>query len=270
LPKVDVVVREGTPIVATPEEDVKKDSKPLDSIETPKITGPKLTVMILTQPSRAPYLSRLMSSLTQQIGNGNYHVEVLTRIFDESMDLGTNRKQLREQAKGEYSVFIDDDDIVADDYFSKIYPLLDGVDYIAYNIQLFIDGNKQKPTYHSLKYTKWSEDDSAYYRDLSHVNPIKTELALKVKMSGGHGEDARWANELRTLKVVRSEHYINEPMYFYYFRTSKDHSPVQLSGQPVIAHASGPISKKACPKCGSGALGMAGGMRRCNQCGHAF
>src|SRR5690242_9369885 len=110
LPKVDVVVREGTPIVATPEEDVKKDSKPLDSIETPKVTSPKITVIILTQPSRVRRLSRLMCSVTLQIGNGSYRVEVLHCIFDDSLDLGTSRLQLRDKATGEYRVFIADDD----------------------------------------------------------------------------------------------------------------------------------------------------------------
>jgi hypothetical protein len=28
--------------------------------------------------------------------------------------------------------------------------------------------------------------------------------------------------------------------------------------------------RHACPKCGSSAIGIAGGMRRCNQCGHSF
>jgi hypothetical protein len=45
-----------------------------------------------------------------------------------------------------------------------------------------------------------------------------------------------------------------------------DKAPIAPPPNPSAPVVVGP----ACPKCGSGALGVAGGMNRCNQCGHSW
>ena len=228
-------------------------------------TGVKWSIMILTQPSRTAYLARLQAVLKPQLVGG---VEMDVATFDPKLSLGENRQKLIESAKGQYVNFIDDDDLIPNKYVAMILPLLDGVDYIGYRVQMFTDGVKQKPTFHSLIYDKWTSDEKGFYRDISHINPIRRELALKVKMSGGHGEDQRWADQLRSLGIVKTQHYIDEVMYSYYFRSARTEAATAVQ---VETHAEGPaIQRKGCPKCGSTATGMAGGMRHCNQCGYRF
>ena len=179
----------------------------------------KWSILILTQPSRAESLKRLMRYLEPQ-AKGKSDMEIVVRDYEPALLIGGNRQRMREEAAGEYSSFVDDDDLVAPDYVSRILPLLDGVDYIGWELQCFIDGHALVPTYHSLRFGGWHEDGKGYYRDLSHVNPIRRELALMMPMSGAWGEDKRWADGLREKGVVKTEHYIDAVMYYYYARAT--------------------------------------------------
>jgi hypothetical protein len=180
-----------------------------------------------------------------------------------------------EDARGQYSNFIDDDDLIPANYVDRIYPLLDGsVDYVGFRLQMYVDDQKQQPTFHSLRYPEWNGDQDGWYRDISHINPIRRELALAVPMSGGHGEDHRWADALRAKNIVKTEHFVDEVMYFYYFRSNKLSEPAlpgDSSGGPrYVGGDQAEFMRPACPQCGSVATGMAGGMRRCNQCQHSW
>lgn len=129
--------------------------------------------------------------------------------------LGDIRQALVNEARGEYIAFIDDDDQVPEYYCDKIVPLLDGVDYIGWRMQLWHNGQKLKPTFHSLKYDRWSEDANGFYRNISHLNPIKKSIAEKVtfEIEKGTAEDEPWVR--RVAPFVKTENYIEEVMYYY-------------------------------------------------------
>jgi hypothetical protein len=126
-----------------------------------------------------------------------------------------------EKSVGEYVCFVDDDDLVADDYVSTILPLLDR-DYVGFKVQLYNDGVPDLPTYHSLVYEHWFQNNHGYYRHISHLNPIRRELALLVPMEGEVGEDHRWADRLYATGKVKTEHFIDRVMYHYYSRSVKN------------------------------------------------
>jgi glycosyltransferase involved in cell wall biosynthesis len=225
------------------------------------------SILILTQPSRARFLARLMAVLKPQVEN-HPDVEVCVRTCDRKLSLGDNRQAMIESASGVYCCFIDDDDLIPANYVDKIYPLLDGVDYIGFRLQMYSDEVKQRPTFHSLKHKEWNGDQEGWYRDISHINPIRRELALMAKMSGEAGEDCRWADALRAKCVVKTEHYIDEVLYLYYWRSNKtDSLPPSPPGSSVVGEI---IQRPPCPSCGSTATGIGGGMRRCNQCQHSW
>ncbi len=172
------------------------------------------TIGILTVPPRAVKLKELLSVLEPQLeaAKGKVQVMVLYNNFEKS--LGELRQQIVEQANGEYISFIDDDDMVPHDFIKAILPHLDGKnDYIGFRVGLYSDGVKRKPVYHSLRYTDWTEDDHGFYRDITHLNPLKREIALQAKFVGGSGEDVSWANQLRGKAVT--EHFIDREMYDY-------------------------------------------------------
>jgi hypothetical protein len=173
----------------------------------------KWTIMILTQPSRTEFLQRLLNVLEPQVAPYSDQVEIYIRECDHRIPVGENRQIMREEAKGEYSCYIDDDDLVAEDYVESILPLLDGVDYVGFYLHRYDDGNSSGVFKHSLT----SEKNSR----ISHINPIKTSLALTASMAGGFEEDRRWWNALDDSGLVTSEHFLDKEMYFYYYRSRK-------------------------------------------------
>lgn len=170
-------------------------------------------------------LQRLAKVLGPQIRGLGGTVEVLIRESDPSIPVGENRERLRQAAVGEYISFLDDDDLVPENFVERILPWLDGVDYIGFNLEQTMDGKFACIEKRSLRYPGVGREcevtGKGRYRDLSHVNPMRRELALLVPMTGWPGEDTRWADELRKLNVVKTEHYLDETLYFYLTRTIK-------------------------------------------------
>lgn len=180
----------------------------------------KWSILILTMPERKELLGRLLDCLAPQVEKYP-DIEVMTKTSTRAKSVGDQRQEMLDKAIGNYVCFVDDDDLVSPDYVAKIYPLLDGVDYIGFPVHTFRDGNFYGAAYHSLKHKSWNSNKMYAERDLSHLNPIRRELALQAKMEGGYGEDHRWASRLRDLGIVKTEHYIPEVMYYYHIRTYK-------------------------------------------------
>lgn len=180
------------------------------------------SILILHQPCRVKFLERLMNVLAPQVVKFP-DVEIVVQECSRLEDTGKVRQRMVEDAAGEYISFVDDDDCVPSDYIERIHALLDGVDYIGFEVSVYNEGKPYPRDFHSLQYPQWYSDNSGQtYRDLSHVNPIKKSLAMQAKFTGCVNEDARWANELRDLHIVKTEHYIDKPMYFYYIRSVKN------------------------------------------------
>ena len=202
----------------------------------------KWQILIVSQRSRSEFLSQLLSQLEQQIAalglrrfdevDVLIHVDETAKLMGESAEIGEMREYLRKRATGDYINFVDDDDLLAPDYVSSILPLLDGVDQIGFDINCYADRSLLGVAHHSLKYVNgWTQQRNAngrmgnpmeYCRDISHVNPMRRELALRVPMSGGIGEDCRWANSMRVQGIVKTEHYIPRPLYWYLWRGNKN------------------------------------------------
>lgn len=233
----------------------------------------KWDILTLTQPSRTRFLARLQALLRPQLEE-HKDVHLITSIFDKRYDLGTNRQIMIDSSGAEWISFVDDDDLVSPFYVDTIRPLLDEpIDYVGFKLQYFSDGVKQKPTFHSLQYKNWNADQSGFYRDISHVNPIRRDLALQVKMSGGIGEDSRWSDGMRKLGIVKNERYIDQVMYYYLYRSDKNDN---LPPQPPTFQASAlPTVEpgdewRVCPVCKGTSCSLAGGMKNCNSCGYRW
>lgn len=218
----------------------------------------RLEILCLTMPSRTGFLARLRGHLEPQVAEFD-DVAFTVTVSDPSLSLGENREVMRQAATGDYICFHDDDDLPADDYVARIRPLLDGVDQIGFELRVTEDGVPQRRTYHSLLCGGWRTTEWAYYRDISHINPMRRELALAAPMWGDFGEDSRWASELRAKGIVRTEHYIDDVMYHYQSRTDK-----------TDGVSPGRVSVGECAACGSRMTVMSGEARFCNACGGIF
>lgn len=184
------------------------------------------SILVLTMPSRASFLERLLNVLMPQV-DGMEDIELMVSSSNPLLPVGENREQMRLRSLGAYLNFIDDDDLVAVDYVATIRPLLDGVDYVGFNIeQTFVDApqlgmiEKHSLRYHGVYYDGSGAYDG-HFRDISHLNPMRRELALTVPMHGWPSEDSRWAEELRDKRIVKTEHYVDRVLYHYMTRTHK-------------------------------------------------
>ena len=199
-------------------------------------SDPLWTIAILTIPGRRMEYTRIRAMLNHQLREwGPEKVDVRPRVEimvnDREYDsIAAKRQQCLENANGRYFNFIDDDDLIAHDYVASILPLLDGeVDHIGFKLQHYLDGVRSKPTFHSIRYETWYDDENGYYRNTSHLNPMRIEVALQGRFDGYYGEDFRWSQQVRPL----TEHFIDKTLYHYYdapkYSAARAASPGRLS-----------------------------------------
>lgn len=179
----------------------------------------KLSILIATVGWRKNSFLSLLEQIMPQVRAYKGKIEVIAYWNNGELPVGQIRQALIEQARGEYVCFIDDDDTVPDYYCAEIMQAL-GKDYVGFHVKFFDDGVEMPPVIHSLKYSKWHQDDQGYYRGVTHLNPIRRELALKGSFGTSReaGEDAGWARTVTPF--VKTENFIDKPMYFYYHSRS--------------------------------------------------
>jgi hypothetical protein len=181
---------------------------------------PRLSILIATVGERDKRFRKLVGELTPQVRAYPGQIEVLCYWNNGELPIAEIRQALVNEARGEYVCFIDDDDGVPSYYCDRIMQATESYpDQVGWVQQLYWDGVKTKPTFHSIKYDGWSEDVNGYYRECSHLNPIKREIALKIPFTGYDGpEDLNWAQ--RVASFVDTEEYVDDVMYLYYYNSA--------------------------------------------------
>jgi len=190
-----------------------------------------LSILICSLHKRFQYLDRNKKCLSPQI---NDRVEVLFNIDDGQKTIGEKRNELLLSATGEYIVFVDDDDMVSEKYIQLILKCIDKrPDVIGIHLLMYYDMVLKGLTYHSIKYTEWSDRPcnvdnklTYYFRNPNHLNPVKRSIALGVKFPHVNMcEDADYSKNLLKKFIMKDtlhEEYIQEPIYYYLVRTHKE------------------------------------------------
>lgn len=170
-----------------------------------------LSILVATVGRRNQQFLDLMEDLTKQAER--WPIEIIAYWNNGELPISEIRQQLLEEATTDYVCFVDDDDTVPVYYCDEIMWAL-GKDYVGFEVQLFEKDRLMPRVFHSIKYGVWHDDDYGYYRGVTHLNPIKREIALKAKFTGDEaGEDEDWARMVTP--YVRSENYIDKIMYYY-------------------------------------------------------
>ena len=187
---------------------------------------PKLSLLICTLFNRDALFQKLLAKLREQENND---IEIHYEIDDGKMSIGEKRNKLLVKASGKYIAFIDDDDMVSDNYVKLILNAINksNPDVIGLHLLMTIDGQNEERTYHSLKYDHWYDESDPdregrrrYFRNPNHLNPVKREHALKVKFPAiDVGEDRDYSKKL--LQYLKTEEYIEQPIYYYAYRSNK-------------------------------------------------
>jgi len=185
----------------------------------------KLSILICSLNKRAELLAKLRDCLETQ---KNDAIEILINRDSGIKTIGRKRNELLQQAQGEYIAFIDDDDLVSEDYVSKILNAIEhNPDCCGIEGIVTFNGQNPKKFIQSLKYNRWFEEDNIYYRCPNHLSPIKRELALKVGFEDISFQEDR-VYSARIYPLLKSEHYIEGAIYFYKFVKGKPDQRLKL------------------------------------------
>ena len=171
----------------------------------------RLSILICSLEDRKESLNKLLSVLMEQTTN---EVEILIETDDGELTIGSKRNILLDRAIGDYVVFIDDDDMVSDDYVPKILKAIEsnpdscsvrGTVTIGSDEHLFIN---------SVKIDHWGYLFGSLLRRTNHVNPVRRELALRAKFPDINAyEDREYSLRLKPLLKIEVE--IAGSIYYY-------------------------------------------------------
>jgi len=178
----------------------------------------KLSILIATIESRAALFAELYLKIDRQ---KTQEVEILSEIDNKQISIGRKRQILLERAKGDYVVFIDDDDDVSMDYIDQILQAIKTEpDCVGMLIDCDMQGVKQNAIA-SLKYKNWGEnkDGFKYIRSPYHKTPVKRWIALKAGFPDRRfGEDYEYSMRLINSGLLKTEVMVKNSIYFYRYK----------------------------------------------------
>jgi glycosyltransferase involved in cell wall biosynthesis len=179
-----------------------------------------LSILIATLPQRLGQLDNLMIEVNKQC---NPFIDQIEILIDPRVDIniGQKRNSLLQKAKGEYIVYIDDDDHIFPNYiWSIIQACSIGNDCIGISGIITTNGHKQTQWHISKEYKTWHTANGIYYRTPNHISPVKRELALQAGFPEiAFGEDAEYSRRLYPL--LKTETIIKGNLYHYDYQQKK-------------------------------------------------
>lgn len=185
----------------------------------------KLSILIPSIFERSDSFNSLVNNLKAQINTCGFDnsVSVISLIDKRGdMSVGHKRNSLIEMAKSEYIVFVDDDDIPANDYVLSLMTAINSnADVIPINGYMTTNGGNQSYWEMGLNLpydTIKLNGKISYRRFPNHIACMKRELILPYKFKDiSFGEDYEWAKRLNDDKVFKTEYRITKPLYHYVF-----------------------------------------------------
>jgi hypothetical protein len=170
------------------------------------------SILIATLASRQQKFLRLMDTLLPQITETTENIEVVACYNNGEWPIGHIRQALMEEAQGTYISFLDDDDAISNVFVTEILKALEAKpDVVGFYMQYLESGQFIANSYHSLKHYPHN-DSTGFYRDVTHQQPVRRELALQSDFRGWP-EDSTWREGVRPL--LKTEVYIDKCLYFY-------------------------------------------------------
>jgi hypothetical protein len=184
---------------------------------------PTWDILVPTLGERRPKFERLLAGLLTQTETLSGRVRVMALHNDGAPSLAEIRQSLVLKSEADYVSFVDDDDLVSPDFVTSVVTALDeGPDYVGFQVQCYENGHPIGIAYHSLQYTRWVNRPGRFFRDISHINPIRASLARTADFRAarrGSAEDRTWAEQLRRSRRIKSEVVIDRIMYHYLHET---------------------------------------------------
>ena len=181
--------------------------------------APTWSILVPTLGERRALFERLLDGLMPQIARHDGRARVIAWHNNGRPSLPEIRQRMVLGAETDYVSFVDDDDLVAPDYVDSILEAMEyRTDYVGFQLQCYSNGHPTGIAYHSLEFTRWRNLPGRYERDISHINPVLTEIARRADFRttrAGGADDRAWADQLRRMRALRTEVVIPRILYHY-------------------------------------------------------
>ena len=178
----------------------------------------KLCICIPTVVGREPQFEYLFNKIGNQVRDLNLTDEIDCVVFKDNKEIsiGMKRDRMYKMSKAYFTVQIDDDDDVADDYIKTVYDTIvanPDVDCIGYMERCVMDG-VTKYSKISLECNEWRTLPDGYERTPFFKVPIRTAVCQRVGVADMRfGEDHDFANRIK--EHLKSEVFIDKALYYY-------------------------------------------------------
>ena len=180
----------------------------------------KLSVLVPSTYNREIQTEILLHRLRKMFKP--YDAEVVVCYDNKEMSIGAKRQKMLEEANGEYVVSIDSDDDVKDYYADELFKAFENnPDCVGFEIE--VKGMRGKLASASNMWPRWENKRVKhkarrydYTRTPYHKTPIKREIALQIGFPDKrYAEDIDFSNRLKESGLIKTELYIQKPMYIY-------------------------------------------------------
>ena len=187
-----------------------------------------LTVGIVTLKERKEKLDNLIKHIfTHTREDIRKRMEIIINSDSGEKTVGQKRNEILKSSSGHMLCFVDDDDMVAPNYFNKIIDVIQNdssLDCVGLGGVYYHDGDPRMVFKHANQYGGNFKDKSGVqYRPANHLNPIRTEIARTVNgfPEKNFGEDSDYSDKILKSNLIKNEIIIDdEPMYHYLFSPS--------------------------------------------------
>ena len=179
----------------------------------------KLSILIASLPQRTKTLTELLDILNPQITD---ECEIVINI-DKAKKIGEKRNDLVASAKGDFVIFIDDDDLVSSDYVSLIIGAMDlNPDFISIEGWFYPQEQGVKVPFSQRFNSVWGVVDDVLIRGVTHISAVKRALAIKCPFpETNYGEDREFEKEF--VKVALQGQHIQKKIYTHRFSENKEY-----------------------------------------------
>ena len=196
-------------------------------------TDKLLTIGVLTldDEERKSFLNRLLNFINQHTSKEDKaKIEIIVNSDDGAKTVGAKRNEVLDSATGKFVCFVDDDDLVSENYVRNIIDIIENnedLDCIGFKGMYYVDGQNIMIFKHANEYGGHFRDAmGVQHRPVNHLNPVRTEYAKQIRFpEKDFSEDMDYCDRLMGSGLLKNEVIIEEIMYHYLY--SEDTSRTQ-------------------------------------------